>query len=71
MERLKEQIISGNGTFAVRGSYDDVARQFKELHDAGLNGMAVALIDYIADMPALRDEVLPRMARLGLRTPAK
>jgi FMNH2-dependent dimethyl sulfone monooxygenase len=67
VQRLREQIISGGGTHAVRGSYDDVAQRFKELHDAGLDGMAVALVDYIGDFPALRDEVLPRMERLGLR----
>jgi alkanesulfonate monooxygenase SsuD/methylene tetrahydromethanopterin reductase-like flavin-dependent oxidoreductase (luciferase family) len=67
VQRLREQIISGNGTFAVRGSYDDVAQTFKALHEAGLDGMAVALVDYINDFPWLRDEVLPRMERLGLR----
>jgi hypothetical protein len=29
--------------------------------------MAVGLVNYITDFPALREEVLPRMARLGLR----
>lgn len=64
---LEERIISGGGTFLVRGDYDDVAQSFKQLHDAGMDGMAVALVDYIADFPALRDEVIPRMQRLGLR----
>ena len=32
-------------------------------------GMALNLIDYIGDFPALRDEVLPRLERLGLRRP--
>jgi dimethylsulfone monooxygenase len=27
----------------------------------------VGLVNYIDEMPALRDEVLPRMQRLGLR----
>jgi dimethylsulfone monooxygenase len=73
IQRFKERIISGGGTFAVRGSYDEVAQTFKELHDAGMDGMAIALVDYIADFPAVRDEVLPRLERLGLRnarTPA-
>lgn len=70
IQQLKEQAISGNGTFVVRGGYDDIAQRFKELHDAGLDGMAVALIDYIGDFPMLRDEILPRMERLGLRQPA-
>ncbi len=37
------------------------------MSDAGLDGMAVGLVNYIADMPVLRDEILPRMKRLGLR----
>lgn len=70
-QELKERIISGSGTFAVRGSYDDVAEQFGKLHAAGLDGMAIALVDYIGDFPALRDEVLPRMERLGLRNASR
>jgi len=70
LQALRERIISGNGTFAVRGSYDDVAQTLKFLYDAGVNGIALALVDYIGDFPALRDEVLPRLERLGLRLPA-
>jgi dimethylsulfone monooxygenase len=32
-----------------------------------MDGMAIGLVDYINDFPALRDEVLPRMQHLGLR----
>ena len=71
MQGLKERIISGGGTLLVRGSYDDVAETFRRLHDAGMDGMAVSLIDYLADFSALRDEVLPRMQRLGLRSRAR
>jgi FMNH2-dependent dimethyl sulfone monooxygenase len=70
VERLKERLISGLGTFVVRGSYDDVAQTYKQLHDAGLDGVAVGMVDYITDIAALRDEVLPRLERLGLRKPA-
>lgn len=69
MKRLKERLIGGVGTFPVVGSYDEVARTFKRLSDAGLDGMAVGLVNYVDDLPALRDEVLPRMERLGLRRP--
>lgn len=69
MKRLKERLISGVGTFPVVGSYDQVAQTFKRLSDAGLDGMAVGLVNYVDDFPALRDEVLPRMERLGLRRP--
>ncbi len=66
--QMQERFISGGGTFPVIGSFDDVAQTFKRLADAGLNGMAIGLVNYVRDMPYLRDEVLPRMERLGLRT---
>ena len=66
MKRLKERLISGGGTYPVVGSYDDVAAAFARMSEAGLNGMAVALFDYIAEFPML-EEVVLRMERLGLR----
>lgn len=71
IQRLKERLISGVGTLLVLGSYDDVVETYRQLHEAGLDGLAVGLIDYIADGERLRDEVLPRMERIGLRKPVK
>jgi len=70
IDRLKERLISGVGTFLALGSYDDVVETYRQLHEAGLDGLAVGLIDYEADFERLRDEVLPRMERIGLRKPA-
>ena len=70
MQRLKERMISGLGTFPVIGSYDDVAEAFQRLHQAGLDGIAIGMVNYIDEFPMLRDEILPRMERLGLRHPA-
>jgi dimethylsulfone monooxygenase len=70
IERLKERLVSGVGTFVVRGSYDDAAQTYKALHDAGLDGVAIGLFDYIEDFERLRDEIVPRLERLGLRKPA-
>ena len=69
MQRLKERMISGLGTYPVVGSYDDVAETFSRLREAGLDGMAIGMVNYIDEFPILRDEVLPRMERLGLRRP--
>jgi alkanesulfonate monooxygenase SsuD/methylene tetrahydromethanopterin reductase-like flavin-dependent oxidoreductase (luciferase family) len=68
---MKERFISGTGTFPVVGSYDDAAATFLALAEAGLDGMAVGLVNYIDDMPMLRDEILPRMERHGLRQRAR
>ena len=67
LAEMKEVIISGTGTHCVKGSYDAVAEHFNALSECGIDGMAIGLVNYIDDFPALRDEVLPRMQRLGLR----
>jgi alkanesulfonate monooxygenase SsuD/methylene tetrahydromethanopterin reductase-like flavin-dependent oxidoreductase (luciferase family) len=67
MRRMKERVISGGATFPVIGSYDEVAEKFLRLSQAGLDGMALILVNYVREMPALRDEVLPRLERLKLR----
>jgi len=64
---MKERFISGTGTFPVIGSYDDAALTFKRMADAGLEGMAIGLVNYVDEMPHLRDEILPRLERLGIR----
>jgi alkanesulfonate monooxygenase SsuD/methylene tetrahydromethanopterin reductase-like flavin-dependent oxidoreductase (luciferase family) len=69
MRRMKERVISGGATFPVIGSYDEVAEKFLRLSQAGLDGMALILVNYVREMPALRDEVLPRLERLKLRAP--
>ena len=60
----------GGATFPVIGSYDEVAEKFLRLSNAGLDGMAVILVNYVNEMPVLRDEVLPRLERLKLRAGA-
>jgi dimethylsulfone monooxygenase len=65
--QMKERFISGGGTFPVIGSYDEAADILRRLSDAGLSGMALSMVNYVRDVPLLRDEIIPRMARLGVR----
>jgi dimethylsulfone monooxygenase len=65
--QMKERLISGIGTFPIIGSADRVAETLKQMSDARLDGMAVGLINYINELPFVEGELLPRMARLGLR----
>ena len=64
--KLKERLISGAG-FPVIGSYDDAVDIFQRLSAAGLNGLACGMINYKNDFPGIRDELLPRLERVGLR----
>lgn len=68
---MKRRNIGGSGTWPVVGSYDDAAELYARLSDSGLQGVAVGLVDYIDELPHLRDEVLPRLERLGLRRPVR
>ena len=71
LRAMKERAVSGTGTFPIIGSWDYAAETFKRLSDAGLDGMAVGLVNYVTEAPAFYEEVLPRMERLGLRSPTK
>ena len=71
LRKRMESVISGGATYPVIGSYDQVAETFLRLADAGLDGMALILVNYVSEMPHLRDEVLPRLARLKLRAGLK
>jgi dimethylsulfone monooxygenase len=71
MRKAKERVIAGGATFPVIGSYDEVADKFLRLSRAGLEGMAVILVNYVNEMPIVRDEVLPRLERLKIREARK
>lgn len=68
---LTERHVSGIGTCPLVGTYDEVAGMLRDFCDAGLSGMAVGLVNYIDEFPILRDEILPRLERLGLRAPTR
>ena len=53
------------------GSPDDVAAESKMISDLGYDGMAASFVNYNEEFPLFRDEVLPRLERLGLRTNPK
>lgn len=67
LHQIKARFISGGGTFPLIGSYDEVVATMKRLSDSGLDGMALATVNYAQDVPMMRNEILPRLERLGLR----
>ena len=64
---LRMRQIGGNGSFPIVGSPDDVAEQIKMISDIGYNGLAASFVNYSAELPLFRDEVLPRLQKMGLR----
>lgn len=65
-ENLKARLISGAG-YPIVGSYDDAVETFQKLHAMGLNGAAMGMINYVDDFKHIREGLLPRMERVGLR----
>jgi FMNH2-dependent dimethyl sulfone monooxygenase len=65
----RRQYTEGMGGLSIVGDPDDVARQLADLSRAGLTGIAVSGVNYLLELPYLRDEVLPRLERLGVRAP--
>ena len=68
--RIRSGYARGMGGVPVIGDADAVADQFAQMHAAGFDGIGISFVNYTAELPFFRDEVLPRLERLGLRVPA-
>ena len=49
------------------GDADHVTKTLADLSGAGVTGIGLSLINYLDELPFFCAEVLPRLARLGLR----
>lgn len=64
---LRRQIAHGLGGIPIVGDPDRVAAEMARFAEAGLRGIGISFVNYLAELPFFRDEVLPRLERLGLR----
>ena len=62
------QAVSGIGGYPFVGTPDKVAAEFAAISRAGVRGIAVSFVNYLNAAPYFCDEVLPRLARMGLRS---
>ena len=62
--------IVGIGGTPLTGAPDTIANGLAQISAAGFDGVALSFVNYLGELPFFRDEVLPRLERLGLRTPA-
>jgi alkanesulfonate monooxygenase SsuD/methylene tetrahydromethanopterin reductase-like flavin-dependent oxidoreductase (luciferase family) len=65
--RLREHQANGMGGLPLVGDPDTVARDLAQLTAFGLTGIAVSFVNYLDELPYFCAEVLPRIARAGLR----
>ena len=66
-QRMREHQANGMGGLPLVGDPDTVAQGLAQLAAAGLAGIAVSFVNYVDELPYFSAEVLPRLARSGLR----
>ena len=69
MAMLRGRFAAGHGTYPLIGDPDTVAQTLADISAAGFSGCSLSFVDYVAEFPFFRDEVLPRLERMGLRNP--
>ena len=57
------------GGYPFVGTPDRVAEELDSISKAGVRGIALSFVNYLRELPYFCDEILPRLARLGARTP--
>jgi len=60
----RKQHIHG---FPFVGDPDRVASMLATMSESGFDGVGLSFVNYLDELPLFRDEVLPRLERLGLR----
>jgi dimethylsulfone monooxygenase len=70
-EKNRRRFAAGYGGCPLVGSPDDIARELAAISDAGFVGLCFNLVNYLDECPVIRDEILPRLERLGLREPVR
>ena len=67
---IRQRFFGGHGVYPLIGDPDDVAAELAKISAAGFIGTTITFVNYLDEFPYFRDEVLPRLERLGLRQPA-
>jgi FMNH2-dependent dimethyl sulfone monooxygenase len=57
----------GIGGYPFIGTPDTIADELANLSRAGVRGIALSFVNYLSEFPLFRDEVLPRLVKLGVR----
>ena len=56
------------GGYPFVGTPDRIAEELATISRAGMRGIALSFVNYLLELPYFCDEVLPRLARLGVRS---
>jgi len=67
IKQFQERFIAGWGGPNLIGTPAQVAGQFHEFSDAGIDGAIFGFLDYAKEIKEFGDEVMPELRKLGLR----
>src|SRR6516165_3285542 len=62
-----ETITNVIGGYPFVGTPDRVAEELAIISQAGVRGIGLSFVNYLAEVPYFCDEVLPRLQRVGVR----
>ncbi len=68
---FRQRFLGGHGVYPLIGDPDDVAKELARISEAGFIGTTITFVNYVKEFPYFRDEVLPRLERMGLREKIK
>jgi alkanesulfonate monooxygenase SsuD/methylene tetrahydromethanopterin reductase-like flavin-dependent oxidoreductase (luciferase family) len=69
LAQVRQNFVNGHSAIKLFGDPDDVADGLAKICAAGFTGIAVNFVNFLEDFALFRDEVLPRLERLGVRRP--
>jgi alkanesulfonate monooxygenase SsuD/methylene tetrahydromethanopterin reductase-like flavin-dependent oxidoreductase (luciferase family) len=64
---FRQRFLGGHGVYPLIGTPDDVAQELARISAAGFVGTTITFVNYVDEFSYFRDEVLPRLEKLGLR----
>jgi alkanesulfonate monooxygenase SsuD/methylene tetrahydromethanopterin reductase-like flavin-dependent oxidoreductase (luciferase family) len=67
ISQMRVRYAGGHGTFPLIGSPETVVREIQRLARAGLDGITISFVNYLAELPYFVAEVLPRLDRAAVR----
>ena len=70
LEMLRGRFAAGHGTYPLVGDPDHIASELAKVPNAEFTGCTLSFVDYAKEFPYFRDEVIPRLEKMGLRNPA-
>ncbi len=71
LRTMRDRFAAGHGTCPLVGDPDTIVKEMEKIPGSGFAGTTLSFVDYVTELPYFRDEVLPRLERMGVRNKFK